>query len=120
MTAVTKAMPTGSAAGDGSLRADQDVRDLIDWPMCEAKSKWSNIRLFFEAFGEHLTWGAGERKTVLETGSTDEDEEEDDDVDDDDDEAAADDDGGPVIARRKSEQAGTSHRYRIQSTIAAQ
>ena len=51
-------MPTGSAAPEeGIEQLDDDFRCLIDWPLLEAKAKWSNLRLYYELFGEHPTWG---------------------------------------------------------------
>ena len=58
---------------EGIEQPDDDFRCLIDWPLFDAKAKSSNLRLYQELFGEHPTWGVGERTIVLETGTTSED-----------------------------------------------
>ena len=83
-----------------------DVRSLIDWRALEAKAQWSNLQLYYELFGQHPTWGVGERTIVQarETGTTSEDVEDDSSACDDDDDGDQWLPGGSNMSKTKQRQ----------------
>ena len=54
-----KEPPTGSGVDDDDQQLDCDAIEEVDWSEIENKCKWHLVRLYFELFGDHPTWGCG-------------------------------------------------------------